>query len=805
MENVLARGQFSGFLINGHYDQYFGRPVLVLWIRTERGPLKAIVQEPQLVFFIGREVEDDKLKNLGQFERKKIPLKDMTYRDVDGLYFQNLKDLLDAKEKLQALGVRTYEADIRPLERFLMERFISGTLEVIGEVKETSPYIVVEQAQIRAKKDIAVPFSMLSLDIETSMKGDLLSIALSQVNHDKSGSEKNIVFMNGSMQGQVEEATPVEWLESEAQVLTRMLETIKLWDPDVISGWHVVGFDFKFLEKKATRYAIPLTMGREGDRLNIFERSGVSFASMHGRVVLDGPWAFKSNFYSFSNFKLDTVAHEVLGVGKDIDASGMAKVAEIERRYKEDRAALARYNLLDAQLVNQVVIKTGLFDLMLERSRISGLMIEKTRLSTAAFDHFFLPRLHRFGHVAPNVLDIEMDGGASGGHVFDPVPGLHDHVIVLDFKSLYPSIMRTFHIDPYSRIVAAQEVDSGENIKDILNTPAGINFSKEHHILPDFVAEMMTKRAQAKASKNSTLSQAIKILMNSFYGVMGSRGSRFHHVELPEAITGTGRWILETSKSIIEENGNKVIYGDTDSLFVQLKVGEASKAFERASELAESLNIELAKIIKTRFKTTSYLEVEFEKYFRKVFFAPLRTGEGAAKKRYAAWKWSKHELDEQTPVGEFIFSGLEVVRQDWTDVAKVYQREIYRRLFLGEDIKAWTKEFIDRIKNQEFKDELVYKKRLSKPASEYKKNIPPHVRAVLMLSQIEEFAEEANSARDVQYVMTSRGPVPIQLKPEDIDFQHYIDKQIRPLAESVLWYFDSSWDELEGGSQLDLL
>ncbi len=74
-----------------------------------------------------------------------------------------------------------------------------------------------------------------------------------------------------------------------------------------------------------------------------------------------------------------------------------------------------------------------------------------------------------------------------------------------------------------------------------------------------------------------------------------------------------------------------------------------------------------------------------------------------------------------------------------------------------------------------------------------------------MLSEFPEYAEEAQSARDVQYVMTSRGPVPIQLKPEDIDFQHYIDKQIRPLAESVLWYFDSSWDELEGGSQLDLL
>src|SRR5690606_31754576 len=100
----------------------------------------------------------------------------------------------------------------------------------------------------------------------------------------------------------------------------------------------------------------------------------------------------------------------------------------------------------------------------------------------------------------------------------------------------------------------------------------------------------------------------------------------------------------------IESQGNKVIYGDTDSLFVQLKHGEAARAFERAEELATQLNIELAKIIQKRFKTTSRLDVEFEKYFRKVFFAPLRGGEGGAKKRYAAWQWN--QLND--PEGKFI-------------------------------------------------------------------------------------------------------------------------------------------------------
>lgn len=793
----MARVQLNGFIVTARYTEERGRPVLVLWVRAPKGPIKAVVPNPQLVFFIGREVEDSRLSILGNYERKQVPLKDMSYRDVDGLYFKSLKDLLDAREKLQSAGVRTYESDIRPLERFLMERFINGTVEVAGELSEN----VLSDAQARTCGDVKVPFRILSLDIETGMNGQLYSVGLHQLAHDASETERSLVLMNGAMSGEADESLSVEWLKDERQVLIRMIEVIREWDPDIIAGWHVIGFDFKFLEKKAVNLGIPLNIGREGDRLQIFERNGASFASMNGRVVLDGPWAFKSNFYSFENFKLDTVANEVLGVGKDIEETGMAKVAEIERRYREDRVALARYNLMDAELVNRILLKTGLFDLMLERCRISGMLLEKTGLSTAAFDHFMLPRLHRLGHVAANVLDIESEGGAAGGHVFDPIAGLHEHVIVLDFKSLYPSIMRTFNIDPYSRMVAEHNVEINQNLDDILNTPAGINFSREHHILPNFLTELTQKRAKAKEQKRPTLSQAIKILMNSFYGVMGSRGCRFHHVDLPEAITGTGRWILETSKAWIESQGNRVIYGDTDSLFVQLKPSEATRPFERAEELAQQLNIELGKIIQMRFKTTSRLDVEFEKYFRKVFFAPLRGGEGGAKKRYAAWQWNQVNDSE----GKFIFSGLEVVRQDWTKLAKIYQRELYRRLFLGEDIEEWTKKFVERVKNREFSRELVYRKRLSKSASEYKKNIPPHARAAQMLQDHPEFAEDAENMRYVNYYMTLRGPVPVQLEPSDIDFQHYIDKQIRPLAESVLWHFDKTWDDLEGGAQLDLL
>src|SRR5690606_29174947 len=138
-------------------------------------------------------------------------------------------------------------------------------------------------------------------------------------------------------------------------------------------------------------------------------------------------------------------------------------------------------------------------------------------------------------YAAPNVKDIRPTGHAAGGYVMDPKPGIYDDVIVLDFKSLYPSIILTFKIDPLSRI---------ESYKDTLTTPSGHNFSSTSHLLPQFIENLMQQRSMAKKKKDKYLSHAIKILMNSFYGVMGSYGCRFYHHTLPSAITGSGQKLL---------------------------------------------------------------------------------------------------------------------------------------------------------------------------------------------------------------------------------------------------------------------
>lgn len=120
---------------------------------------------------------------------------------------------------------------------------------------------------------------------------------------------------------------------------------------------------------------------------------------------------------------------------------------EIDRRFNEDKPALATYNLKDCELVTQIFHKTEIMPFLLERATVNGLAVDRHGGSVAAFSHLYFPRMHRAGYVAPNLGDVPPQA-SPGGYVMDSRPGLYDSVLVLDYKSLYPSIIRTFLIDP---------------------------------------------------------------------------------------------------------------------------------------------------------------------------------------------------------------------------------------------------------------------------------------------------------------------------------------------------------------------
>lgn len=691
------------------------------------------------------------------------------YQAVDGQYaekifLKNLAHKKMVKENAEASSTATFELDVKPIERFLMDEAIYGAVKIIGEAEDRGDYLYFKNPKL-IPGDFYPNFSVYSFDIETSKDGRVISIAFHYTFKDFSESK---VYMISSTPVKTTEMI-VDVFANEMLMLKGFFKDLKKLDPDIVIGWNVVGFDLRYISERCEKLKIDFDLSRDQFKARLYQGLRRDFTvDIPGRVVIDGPWALKMNFFSFESFKLNEVAKVILGETKDIDEDEVFdKWGEIERRFREDKEALARYNLKDAVLVTQIFQNTKLLDLFINRSIISGMLMERVGGSTAAFDHFFLPEFHKYKKVAPNVLDVEWDKEAKGGFVLNPQIGIHDGVLVMDFKSLYPTLIRTFFIDPLSRLYPTDHA---------VTTPTGHKFSTNKHILPYKISSLLEKRAQAKKDRNENLSMAIKILMNSFYGVMGSSGCRFYHSDLPDAITGTGQWILKTTISFLESKGLKILYGDTDSIFVQMP--RLDTIFDDGKKYVVMVNEFLKDLFMREFQVESHMEIQFDKVFKKLILTSARGSDEGAKKRYAGLMLKKHG-DEV--LEEIVMTGMEFVRSDWSMLAKKFQYEIVRRVFYGENVKEYIELMIKDLEAGKFNDQLVLRKRLTKPIEEYVKNIPPHVKALRLLK--EKMGMVKNRA---EYVMTLRGAVPIELDHQDIDYDYYIEKQLMPVAQTIL-------------------
>ena len=759
------------FILTGEWQDVRGRNVLkFIGTSEEFGAVEIIITDNKPVFFVDRESELVNLKV--PYTRKEVQLKAFDGKDVDAIYFNTQNDLRKTADELQQNNINQYESDINPVRRYLMERFINAQIKVTGNSTRRNNILSFTNPSIEPC-DVIPKFVVASLDIETGENNTrLYSIAVHITGNKKEIKQVFVV-------GKEDEKLPayIQSFSDEKKLLNSFISWLNEVDPDIIIGWHVIGFDLMFLESKCKEYQIPFDIARAGGSVSLRTRKPRGyFASITGRVVIDGPPALRSSFFTFEDFRLETVAQEMLAEGKTI-TTDRNKVEEIERLFNEDKKSLAEYNLKDALLVTDIFRKSGLIELSVRRSQLSGLLMDQLGMMTAAFDHFYLPKLHRAGYVAQNIKDIEANDHAAGGYVMEPAPGIYDNVIVLDFKSLYPTIIQTFKIDPLSRLLS--DIDTIETLN-------GYKFSLTKHFLPDFITGLMKQRSIANKQKDKQLSQAIKILMNSFYGVMGSFGCRFYHPHLPTAITGTGHKLLLGSKDYLAENGYQVVYGDTDSLFIKLKDGEGANAAERGKSLAKQLNEYWEEKIKKEHNLKSYLELEYEKYYKKFIITPARGSEVGAKKRYAGLL-----LEDDQEKLEFV--GMEFVRSDWTRLAKEFQVELYNRVFHTENVEEWLKDFVLRVRNGEFDEKLVYKKRLRKDVEEYTKNIPQHVKAAKLLGE---------TTGTVYYVITKRGPIPVELKHNDIDYDHYIEKQLKPIADSVLSLLGKTFDSFVDSDQM---
>ncbi len=739
-----------------------------------------MVRREQSVFFL-LESElyqaRDALDDMPGLEIKPVQLRSFSMAPVVGLYFKQYRHARRAADELRARGLDPLEADINPADRYLMERFVAGSALLYGAPRRRGPYLLLENPAVKASQYLP-SLKVVSFDIETAMEGlQLYSIAA----HGKSAEgEVRRVFMVGPGATQEYVAT----CANQEEVLQAFLDWIADYDPDVLIGWNVVNFDTRYLQRLADHLGRRLLLGRERrpghwrEQDEDGERYSVQFP---GRLILDGIELLRAAFYRFESFSLETVARQVLGDGKLLHGSDRG--AEITRQFQEDKTSLAQYNLKDCELVSDIFAATALLDFAVARGAITGLNMDRMGGSVASFDNLYLPRLHRAGYVAPNASSVHI--ASPGGFVLDSIPGIYDHVLLLDFKSLYPSIIRTFCIDPLGLALGVSgQLSPQQTVPGFLHG----RFAREGHILPALIQQLWQQRDVAKAEGDAPLSQAIKIIMNSFYGVLGTPGCRFFDARLATSITRRGHEILTRTRDHIEAAGHRVIYGDTDSVFVWIQEARTNEqAVAAGRQLERDLNTWWGEVVRQEFDLESVLELQFETHFKRFLMPTVRGSDKGSKKRYAGVVAGKNG-------DQLVFKGLESVRTDWTRLARDFQEELYRRVFMKEDYAEFVKEVTARVLTGEEDQLLVYRKRLRRKLDDYQRNVPPHVQAARLCA--ERGLPVPSRGSWVEYVITTSGAEPAAKPLAPLDYQHYVDRQLAPVADGILGFVGSSFNDL---------
>jgi DNA polymerase II len=672
-------------------------------------------------------------------------------------------DLPGLRERLGNAGIPCLEADVRFAHRFLVDRGLRAGVAIDGAAEGDERLVRFRNPELAPADDVRPALRVLSLDLETSPDaGKLYAWALAGA-----GVDEVHVLASREVAGAVAH-------RDETSLAATLLERFAALDPDVLVGWNVVDFDLRVLVRRCEALRLDPALGRVPGSVRFLEDLGFTRqtrAEIPGRVVLDGTPLVRDAL-RLVDYRLETVARAVLGRGKRIDQDAPDAAAEISRLWREDPEALAAYNLEDARLVIDILEREGLLALTVERSLLSGMPLDRVGASVASFDRLYLPELRRRGRVAPSVARAAEGAAVSGGALLEPVPGFHANVAVFDFKSLYPSLIRTFQLDPLAHATAGE---------DAIVAPNGARFAREGAILPGVIDAFVARREAAKRRGDSHADAAIKIMMNALFGVLGTPSCRFFDPAIANAITTFGQQTLRWTAEAFAAAGGRVLYGDTDSVFVQL----AGTGAGEAEALRVRIEREVGERVRAQYGVPSRLVLELEKVFARLWLPRVRSGLGGSKKRYAGWL-----AEGDAPL---VVVGLESVRRDWPPVTRRLQQGLLERAFQDREVLPFVRDLVAAVRSGELDAELVYSKRIRKGGVErYTSALPPHVQAA---------RKAGRSGGVIHYVITDAGPEPVLPRrplPPGIDRRHYVDKVLRPVADALLVDLGTSFDEAIG-------
>lgn len=573
-------------------------------------------------------------------------------------------------------------------------------------------------------------------------------------------------------------------VKDEREIIKEFLKIVEDYDPDIIAGYNSDLYDMPILRERAKNLKIDISsLSRDKSGITLSKRARFTTARLIGRVHIDifnFVFNILSSILQSEQLTLKNVSQELLGDTKlEMEYEDIVKAWDTA----DELDKLAKYCLKDSELVYKLA-KLLLPDIE-ELTRITGQsLFDTSRMPYSQLvEWYYIKKAKAQGRVIPNQPKFEeikerQQITYEGGFVKEPEVGLHRSIAVVDFASLYPSIIATYNIsiDTLNCSCCKQEA----------NKIPGLPYwfcKKQRGFESMVVEELLIERLELKRQLKKlqpdsheyflldTKQRALKTIINASYGYYAYPASRWYSKECAESITAVGRYWIKEVLERAEDKGFHPIYGDTDSAFLKFE----GKSKEELENFIKEINELLPGIMR----------LDLEDFYIKGLFVPREAG-GVAKKRYAL-------LDEK---GRLKIRGLEIVRRDLSQYARKTQQEILRICLIEEDIDKAFKYLEERIKQlKEGKydiKELVVYEQLSKPVSEYKL-ISPHVIAAKRLLQK---GIPVGEGSVIGYIIQkgagsiSERAYPIEFADfSKIDINYYIENQIVPAAMRILKVF----------------
>ncbi len=709
--------------------------------------------------------------------------------------FANLPNLVPAlreavKEIREVQNV--YEADIPFVRRYLIDKGVFPMTRTSCEGEFAASHLKVpvfkaESIKQVSEESLANP-KILAIDIETynpTLKIDMEKNPILMISFYSRGFKRVLTWKRFENPEDY-----IEFFDNESEILERAFKIIDETQPDIITGYFSDSFDWPYIRTRAEMHKIKMDVGLDHSALKTSlkteetEIAGISNLDIYKFVkrVVSRKLKTESN-------KLNDVAREILGEGKSegVDVANLASDWDRNRNLN----SYCVYNLQDAKITYELA--ETLLPNIIELVKTIGLPVSDiiSMGFSQLVEWYLMRKAPEFEEIAPNKpghgeMRTRLSQTYEGAFVYEPTPGLYKDIAVFDFRSLYPSIIASHNISPMTFKCECCE----DNIAPVEKAKYWF-CKKKKGFIPKIIEDLIKRRMRvkeimkgAKDEKTRKLldarQESLKVMSNSFYGYLGFSAARWYSIESALSITAYARHYIKDVIEKAEKQGFKVIYSDTDSVFLTLD----SRTEKDALKFRDAINMELPEL----------MELDYEGMYPAGLFVAAKAKEYGAKKKYALL----------TPQGFIKIKGFEAVRRNWSIIAKETQKNVLKIILEKGDAKkavAYVKKIIAELKNGEIPlEKAIIKTQLQKAVDDYA-NIGPHV---AVAKRMIESGMDVSAGTMIRWIVVSgtgkirdRSKHLEALRPnESYDAAYYIENQVVPAVESILSVFGYSADDL---------